>query len=430
MDSILRQGSKGNAVIELQQILQAKGFYSGKVDGDFGAGTANAVLKFQRANGLTADAIVGANTWKILRSKPAPTFTTLILGAKGTAVSQMQQLLKDKGYYQGRIDGDFGTGTRDAVTAFQRANGLTVDGKVGEQTWKRLQAPAIATTPPVTETIETVEFIEIVRPSAPEIPANPNPPSPANPTSPVSPVSIFIPTAGEVTTPNPPAAVTSNALSLIDAANRYSRGRLANQTIAINNLQNNIAADLFQQFLQRWQVASGQSANSLQEAFGSYNSTQMLNQNLALQWLQLQLLPQTLEQFRQDWANLAATTIATSVTPPVANPPIVTPPEPTLQFLSLTDAIKVYDRNKYPHQVTALEKLQASVPAATMQQFFQRWTLASLQTAIAISLLDVFKDYDSQKFPNQINALQWLEKELTAEQTKQFSEDWQGQIAI
>ncbi len=434
MDSILRQGSKGNAVAELQQILQSKGFYSGKIDGDFGVGTANAVLKFQKANGLTTDAIVGLATWKILRNKPttaspSSTFVTLLVGSKGAAVSQAQQMLKDKGYYQGRIDGDFGVGTRDAVAAFQRSNGLSIDGKVGEQTWQKLQAPAIATAPPVTAPVETVDFIEIVRPSSPEIPSSsPNPVAPANP------VSIFIPTVGttEVANSNTPAPISTNAISLVDAANRYSRARLVNQTTAINNLQNNIAADVLQQFLQRWQVASGQLATSLQEAFSGYNSSQMLNQNLALQWLQAQLLPQTLNQFRQDWANLIAATAPTTPAEPVNTEtmPVPTSPTPTLQFLNLTDAIKIYDRTKYPHQVNALEKLQASIPSATMQQFFQRWTLASQQNAISISLLDVFKDYDSQKYPNQITALQWLEKEITAEQLTKFSQDWQAQIAI
>jgi hypothetical protein len=60
-----------------------------------------------------------------------------------------------------------------------------------------------------------------------------------------------------------------------------------------------------------------------------------------------------------------------------------------------------------------------------MQQFFQRWALASGQTAIAISLVDVFQDYDSEKFSSQVTALQWLEKELTTANLEKFSKDWQ-----
>ena len=78
MDSILRQGSKGSAVAELQQLLQSKGFYSGKIDSDFGAGTLNGVLKFQNANGLVADGIVGSSSWAKLRAvSTTPTTTAL-----------------------------------------------------------------------------------------------------------------------------------------------------------------------------------------------------------------------------------------------------------------------------------------------------------------------------------------------------------------
>ena len=53
-------------------------------------------------------------------------------------VRQMQSRLKELGYYKGSPDGDFGPATEDAVKAFQKANGLSPDGKVGEQTLKKL----------------------------------------------------------------------------------------------------------------------------------------------------------------------------------------------------------------------------------------------------------------------------------------------------
>jgi peptidoglycan hydrolase-like protein with peptidoglycan-binding domain len=418
MDSILRQGSKGSAVAELQQLLQSKGFYTGKIDGDFGAGTTNAVLKFQNANGLVPDGIVGNSSWGKLRAV-IPTASqglpTLLPGSKGAAVSQAQQLLKDKGYYQGRIDGDFGVGTRDAIAAFQRANGLTVDGKVGEQTWKKLQAPAIAD--------GTVTVVEIVRPPS-TTPASVTPSPSPTPSifvpSPTTPVSANNPS---VNTPSPvPAA---SAISLVDAANSYSRARLPNQTAAINNLQASVTPEILQQFFQRWQIASGltTTATSFQDAFSGYNSAQMLNQNLALQWLQSQLLSQTITQFRQDWSNLnaGAGTNTTPFTPTQPTEP--TTNNPQLQLINLTAAVKVYTRSA--NQLIALENLQTSFPAQTMQQFFQRWSLASGQNAIAISLVDVFQDYDSQKFPSQVTALQWLEKELTTANLEKFSRDWQ-----
>jgi hypothetical protein len=69
------------------------------------------------------------------------------MGSHGKEVQQIQQALKDKGLYSGSVDGDFGGGTQAAVLAFQRAQNLEADGRVGDQTWRSLfgantQAPA------------------------------------------------------------------------------------------------------------------------------------------------------------------------------------------------------------------------------------------------------------------------------------------------
>ena len=66
MTAILRQGSKGGEVKEVQRRLKTWGYYSGAVDGIFGAGTRKAVIAFQKKNGLTADGIVGKATYKAL----------------------------------------------------------------------------------------------------------------------------------------------------------------------------------------------------------------------------------------------------------------------------------------------------------------------------------------------------------------------------
>ena len=47
---------------------------------------------------------------------------------------QIQQKLKDLGYYFGSVDGIYGNATRNAVVAFQKANGLTADGVAGPKT--------------------------------------------------------------------------------------------------------------------------------------------------------------------------------------------------------------------------------------------------------------------------------------------------------
>ena len=55
-------------------------------------------------------------------------------GSSGAMVTQIQTKLKSWGYYTGSVDGVYGSGTERAVRAFQQKNGLTVDGKAGDQT--------------------------------------------------------------------------------------------------------------------------------------------------------------------------------------------------------------------------------------------------------------------------------------------------------
>ena len=129
----LRNGSNGNFVYLLQYILNQNG-YSLTVDGAFGNNTLNAVTAFQTAQGLTADGIVGANTWRtLLVLPPRPTIRQ---GDKGVYVRYLQQKLTSKLYPLGAIDGIFGNGTRGAVVEFQQENGLTPDGIVGPLTWE------------------------------------------------------------------------------------------------------------------------------------------------------------------------------------------------------------------------------------------------------------------------------------------------------
>jgi len=63
-------------------------------------------------------------------------------GSTGSVVSQIQQKLSAWGYYDGAIDGIYGSRTEAAVIYFQQKNGLTVDGKAGAQT---LNAMGIST---------------------------------------------------------------------------------------------------------------------------------------------------------------------------------------------------------------------------------------------------------------------------------------------
>ena len=65
--SLSKYGSSGSEVRSIQTRLTELGYFSGKIDGIFGSQTKNAVVKFQKDYGLTADGIAGSETLKALR---------------------------------------------------------------------------------------------------------------------------------------------------------------------------------------------------------------------------------------------------------------------------------------------------------------------------------------------------------------------------
>ena len=164
--SIVKLGSQGSEVTELQSTLKLLGYFAGSVNGVFEENTDQAVRRFQQAAGIEADGVVGGATWNRLfptsepvaansapqpttpqpttptesrpvRSEPAATgeFTILRRGAKGEAVRGLQSRLKAIGVYQGEVDGVFGAGTEAAVKTAQSKFKLEADGVVGGATW-------------------------------------------------------------------------------------------------------------------------------------------------------------------------------------------------------------------------------------------------------------------------------------------------------
>ena len=134
-----RKGDTGTAVRNLQKALKNKGYYSGSVDGKYGAATTAAVVAFQSAQGLRVDGKAGPATQRALFTTSSSTdtskYTTLRPGDSGAAIRQLQTTLKQKGYYTGTIDGDYGSGTTAAVKAFQKKMNITpVDGIAGDKT--------------------------------------------------------------------------------------------------------------------------------------------------------------------------------------------------------------------------------------------------------------------------------------------------------
>jgi hypothetical protein len=79
---------------------------------------------------------------KLIEKGIAPDDDSLRVGSTGAKVKQLQQLLKDKGFNPGPIDGSFGSGTEAAVKAFQKSQGLGADGIVGAKTWAALTIPS------------------------------------------------------------------------------------------------------------------------------------------------------------------------------------------------------------------------------------------------------------------------------------------------
>lgn len=133
-----------------QQQLKDLGWYSGSLTGKYDSATVAAVKAFQSACGLKVDGAVGTQTAAKLSASDAPKKSEytkqqeaagqpkVYPGVQGKYVTQIQTLLANKGYYTGKIDGKYGSGTLTAVKSFQSDNGLKVDGIIGTQTWAAL----------------------------------------------------------------------------------------------------------------------------------------------------------------------------------------------------------------------------------------------------------------------------------------------------
>lgn len=77
---------------------------------------------------------------------PSANAAVVKVGSKGTIVRTIQTKLKRWGYYTGNVDGIFGAKTKAAVQYFQRKNGLTADGIVGNATAKAMGVTLSGTT--------------------------------------------------------------------------------------------------------------------------------------------------------------------------------------------------------------------------------------------------------------------------------------------
>jgi peptidoglycan hydrolase-like protein with peptidoglycan-binding domain len=145
-----QKATAATSVTTIQQCLKQLGYFRSPVTGNYGPLTQSAVTRFQKANRLPAIGTVGPRTEQLLRSQcnrstggGNASSGVLRLGSTGAAVSRLQQNLKQLGYYNGPVNGNFGQLTQAAVIRFQRANGINPDGIVGSRT---LNAVRVATT--------------------------------------------------------------------------------------------------------------------------------------------------------------------------------------------------------------------------------------------------------------------------------------------
>lgn len=146
LTEVLRYRVKSPQVRELQVRLRlAKYLALYDVDDRFGMITREAVLKFQRDNGLSATGIVDQQTWDtLLMHSRAPTEAELNntdVGAWFAAPEQtaymmeLQHRLGQVGLYQGTVDGTFNATTRQAIEAWRVRIGLPVSEVMDERTW-------------------------------------------------------------------------------------------------------------------------------------------------------------------------------------------------------------------------------------------------------------------------------------------------------
>ena len=161
----LRRGSRGNEVKLIQYYLNFLSFFNNRLpsidaDGIFGPATENAVKAFQSEYGLTADGIVGRDTWNRLQDADFSTLNSLpdeyrsyssllypgyviTTGASGNVVTQLQTFLNviaanNSAVPSVAVDGVYGNETKNAVIAVQKLSGLEQTGAVGALTWNAI----------------------------------------------------------------------------------------------------------------------------------------------------------------------------------------------------------------------------------------------------------------------------------------------------
>ncbi|MBR3750470.1 MAG: peptidoglycan-binding protein [Clostridia bacterium] len=114
-------------------------------------------MNFKR---LMATVLILAVVIGILPITASAASLKLVSGDKGDAVKAVQAVLKNEGFYSGRIDGSYGSDTVAAVKAYQKANSLTQDGKCGTKTLTKM---GLISTDPVISSAKTTAALRLRR---------------------------------------------------------------------------------------------------------------------------------------------------------------------------------------------------------------------------------------------------------------------------
>ena len=155
-------------VEQQQAALKAAGLYQGKIDGILGPQTKKSIEDFQMQNELVVDGKVDLKTWERLKAYADKAQGAGLVSSVVSSVqagpylaptnTEIQQALQNAGLYQGAVDGNIGSKSKAAISAFQTQNGLTADGKVGPKTWAKLKnylnpQPVVSSQSGATETV-------------------------------------------------------------------------------------------------------------------------------------------------------------------------------------------------------------------------------------------------------------------------------------
>lgn len=129
--NLLHKGVDGESVQVVQELLHEKGLLDeAAITGTFSKETFEAVSTYQEKHNLVVDGIAGPQTVGAMK--------VLEKGDEGVLVEDLQHQLVDLGFYEGNKDGLYGPLTQAAVKGFQKAQGISVDGIAGPETYSNL----------------------------------------------------------------------------------------------------------------------------------------------------------------------------------------------------------------------------------------------------------------------------------------------------